>query len=319
LQKDRTPQHFERNLLMNLPFPRREVRWERMFRDELEAAFAEFPVVYFPYGLCEPHGPGIALGVDGLKAHGLSCAAAHMNGGIVAPAWFWHIAEMGGDAIWCRDTIGEVDRSWFTSFPPWMLLKSAVYHARAAEHMGFKGAIFYSGHGGPLIDDFKRVIDLLQPFVGTRLAMVYGKDANPTGFGDGLPDCGHGGKSEMSPLWALEPDCVDWSRLPPAKTGPDFAMGDDIYQSDRRAGEAMVQRVAQGMGRIARGLIDEYDRVKPSHTFIRFEQVEEFWDAQVKPVLPDLNTMQVRFWEDQTDLDPSSYWYPNWLPPERPY
>ena len=35
----------------------REVRWERMFPDELEAAFAACPVVYFAYGLCEPHGP----------------------------------------------------------------------------------------------------------------------------------------------------------------------------------------------------------------------------------------------------------------------
>ena len=33
---------------------RREVRWERMLPDELEAAFAECPVLYFSYGLCEP-------------------------------------------------------------------------------------------------------------------------------------------------------------------------------------------------------------------------------------------------------------------------
>ena len=33
---------------------RREVRWERMFPDELEAAFEDCPVVYLPYGLCEP-------------------------------------------------------------------------------------------------------------------------------------------------------------------------------------------------------------------------------------------------------------------------
>ena len=42
----------------------REVRWERMFPDQLERAFAECPVVYFPYGLCEPHGPHNTLGLD---------------------------------------------------------------------------------------------------------------------------------------------------------------------------------------------------------------------------------------------------------------
>ena len=36
---------------------RREVRWQLVFPDELEAAIAEFPIVYMPYGQCEPHGP----------------------------------------------------------------------------------------------------------------------------------------------------------------------------------------------------------------------------------------------------------------------
>jgi len=31
----------------------KEVRWERMFPDQLEAAFNECPAVYFTYGLCE--------------------------------------------------------------------------------------------------------------------------------------------------------------------------------------------------------------------------------------------------------------------------
>ena len=42
--------------------PSREVQWERMFPDELEAAFAACPVVYLPYGLCEPHGWHNAVG-----------------------------------------------------------------------------------------------------------------------------------------------------------------------------------------------------------------------------------------------------------------
>ena len=63
----------------------REVRWERMFPDELETAFAQCPVVYFAYGLCEPHGPQSALGLDALKAHAIAFEAARSHGGIVAP------------------------------------------------------------------------------------------------------------------------------------------------------------------------------------------------------------------------------------------
>lgn len=61
----------------------KEVRWERMFVDQLEAAFAECPLVYFAYGLCEPHGPQCALGLDALKAHAIACEAARACEGSV--------------------------------------------------------------------------------------------------------------------------------------------------------------------------------------------------------------------------------------------
>src|SRR5215831_11393881 len=73
--------------------PMREVRWERMFPDELEQRFQDCPVVYFAYGLCEPHGPQNAVGLDTLKAHAIACRAAQTHGGIVAPPDYWHIHE----------------------------------------------------------------------------------------------------------------------------------------------------------------------------------------------------------------------------------
>jgi creatinine amidohydrolase len=288
-----------------------------MFRDELEDSFKACPLVYFPYGLCEPHGPGITLGIDALNAHGTATAAARAHGGIVAPPWYWHIAEMGGDGIWCRDTIGEVERSWFTSFPPWMFFKSACYHIRTAEHMGFHAAIFFTGHAGLLVDDFRRMLELIQPFVGTRLSFQTVWDTNPEGFGDGLPEDGHAGKVEMSRLWALEPDCVDFSRLPPAKTGHDFAMAADAIKSNRKVGEQMVARSVKSLGELTASLLEEYDRVKPEHTFIRFEQVEAFWDEKIRPVFKTFGSMQEKYWDYQQPIEPGSVWYPNWLPPDR--
>ncbi|MBV9850424.1 MAG: creatininase family protein [Armatimonadetes bacterium] len=60
------------------------MRWKRMFLDELEAAFAECPVVYFLQGLCEPHGQHCAVGLDALKAHAVAKRAAREYGGIAA-------------------------------------------------------------------------------------------------------------------------------------------------------------------------------------------------------------------------------------------
>ena len=111
----------------------REVRWERMFPDQLEAAFAETPVLYIPYGLCEPHGPQNTLGLDALKAHAICCRAARADGGIVAPPDYWHIHEVGHYAAWARREVGEVARNWLTAVPPWIHFKNVCYHVRAAD------------------------------------------------------------------------------------------------------------------------------------------------------------------------------------------
>ena len=71
----------------------KEVRWERMFPDQLEAAFNDCPAVYFTYGLCEPHGPQNTVGLDTLKAHAIACRAAQTRGGIVAPPDYWYIHQ----------------------------------------------------------------------------------------------------------------------------------------------------------------------------------------------------------------------------------
>src|ERR1700730_1018339 len=115
-----------------------EVRWERMFPDQLEAAFAARPIVYFAYCLCEPHGPQNTVGLDALKAHGIACAAAREHGGIVAPPDYWHCHEIGGFGIWAAAEVGEVERTWLTAVPPWVHFKNVCYQIRAADAIGFQ-------------------------------------------------------------------------------------------------------------------------------------------------------------------------------------
>src|SRR5580693_1840493 len=205
----------------------REVRWERMFPDELESAFAANPTVYFAYGLCEPHGPQNTLGLDALKAHAICCRAARKHGGIVAPPDYWHIHEVGGYATWAEKNVGEPPRTWLTSMPPWQHFKNVCYHIRQAEVHGFHAAIFMTGHYGPNYLDLYSLIELIQPKVRVRLYGIPDFVANQPGFdNDGKSTGDHAGKVETSLLWALEPDCVDISRLPPtAAPPPHFAMG----------------------------------------------------------------------------------------------
>jgi len=278
----------------------REVRWERMFPDELEAAFAEAPVLYLPYGLCEPHGPQNTLGLDALKAHALCRRAAEEGGGIVAPPDYWHIHEVGHYAAWARREVGEVARKWLTAVPPWIHFKNVCYHVRAAEQIGFKAVILLTGHYGPNWQDLKTLCGLLQPRVRARLFGLPDFEANVPGFdADGSSGGDHAGRVETSLLWSLEPACVDAGRLPPlplAPAGPVgryFAMGRDAHQASRRIGDRMVDDEVAFLIARAAELVAAHDAAPAPEgpTLRSFEDVERFWADVVAPVIGTFKSM----------------------------
>jgi len=287
----------------------REVQWERMFPDELEMAFQACPVVYFTYGLCEPHGPQNTLGLDEIKAHAIACQSARQNGGIVAPADYWHIHEIGLYAAWAEEAVGRPPHTWLTAMPPWQHFKNVCYHVRAADALGFHAAILLTGHYGANWEDLGELVRLLQPFVGTRLYSLPEFESNYKGFsGDGRDTGDHAGKVETSLLWALEPDCVDVSRMPKEyQRGQQFAMGKDAFQANRRVGERMVADEVEWLGHKAAELLAEYDRLKPLHNFTTFETVERVWAEVVEPVVPQFKTMQPM----QGELPADSPWKAN--------
>jgi creatinine amidohydrolase len=294
-----------------------EVRWERMFPDQLEARFAASPVVYFPYGLCEPHGPQCAVGLDALKAHALCCAAAREHGGIVAPPDYWHIHEMSGYASWAERWVGEVERTWLTAMPPWQHFRNVLYHVRAADALGFHAAIFLTGHYGPNWNDLKTLLEWVQPHTGTRLYGLPDFEANTPGFdGDGKSSGDHAGRVETSLLWALEPACVDVSRLPaPDAPGPHFAMGPTAPASNRRTGERMVADEVRWLGAKAAELRSEYARLRPEHRLRTWSDVERLWDEVVRPRFRELTTMQPT-WAEREPPAETSRWRANWPVPD---
>jgi creatinine amidohydrolase len=296
----------------------RDVRWERMFPDELERAFAECPLVYFAYGLCEPHGPQNAVGLDALKAHAIACAAARAHGGIVAPPDYWHIHESGGYAQWAFRNVGEVQRTWLTCMPAWQHFKNVCYHIRMADTLGFHAAILITGHYGPNWQDLKTLVELVQPRVGARLYSLPDWEANQPGFdNDGKSGGDHAGKIETSLLWALEPACVDMSRVPPAGApGRHFAMGPTVRQSDQRVGGRMVADEVRWLGAKAKELLAAYDAAKPAHKLRTFEDVEVLWENAVRPKLKDFLTMQTSL-PGREPVPEDSVWHANWRVPQR--
>lgn len=288
-----------------------EVRWERLLPRELEAAFERCPAVYFGYGLCEPHGPHCALGLDGLKAHGLLVRTAREHGGIVAPTDWWHVHEVGHYAIWGAQHVGET-RPWITSLPPWVHFKNVCYHIRTAEVLDFRAAILLTGHYGPNWRDLKTLVEIVQPYVRVRLYGLPEFEANRPGFPTDGADGDHAGKVETSLLWAMEPEAVDISRIPAEPRQPLFGLGEDAKESDRAAGEKMVADIVAWLGAKKEELLNEYDPDRPS-LLRTFDQVEEFWEEQVRPILPRFKSLKGA-WTENDGPPEDSRWHENWLP-----
>ena len=118
-------------------------------------------------------------------------------------------------------------------------------------------------------------------------------------------------------MWALEPDCVDVSRLPaPDAPGPHFAMGPTAHESERQVGERMVTNEVQWLGAKAKELLDAYAESTPMRQPLTFDQIEEIWERDVRPRLKEFESMQSRW---STDEGPSqdSRWYAQWRVPDR--
>jgi creatinine amidohydrolase len=268
----------------------KEVRWERLFPDQLEARFAHCPLLYLTYGLCEPHGPQNAVGLDALKAHAIAVDAARSHGGIVAPPDYWHVHELGNSARWGHVVIGQA-RTWLTSLPPWQHFKNVCYHVRAADALGFHAVILLTGHFAAW-EDLKTLVDLIQPKVGARLYALPDFEANVQGFdGDGA-QADHAGKVETSMLWALHPECVDVSRFPPAGAdGPHFGMGSDAIQANRKTGERMVDDEVRWLGAKGKELLERYVHERPKVKLRTFVEVEAMWEEVVLPRLLSFPSM----------------------------
>lgn len=270
--------------------PVREVRWERMLRHELEAAFEECPSVYFAYGLCEPHGPQNALGLDALKAHGILVTLARQHGGIVAPPDFWHVHELQGYATWSHEWIGQM-RPWLTAVPPWVHFKNVCYQLRATEVLGFETAILLTGHYGPNWRDLKTVLEKIQPHLRMQVYGLPDFEANKPGFdGDGAGG-DHAGKVETSLLWALEPESVDVSRVVEPGEKPFFAQGPNAGEASREIGERMVADEVRWLAAKREELRASYDGEAESR-LRTFDDVEVFWRDEIQPMVSDLESMQ---------------------------
>jgi len=266
-----------------------EVRWELMCPDQLEEALARRPVLYLTYGLCEPHGPYSAVGLDAIKVHSLACEAAARHGGVVAPAFFWHIHEMGIEAPWADGTIGN-HNPWLTTLPPWVFYQCVWFQLRAAVERGFRATVLLTGHM-PYERDLRRLAEL---FMRHSDLQVWAASDVDLQAGGGASD-GHAGRYETSLLWALQPDLVDMSRLEADHSADRVMAGaEGARQASRREGMRLVEAAVERLGEAVAQLLDRpaEGTGPPGRVGMTIDEAEGLWRAEVLPVLRDFVSFQ---------------------------
>lgn len=189
---------------------------------EVLAEIGRFPVVYWPLGLIEWHGPHLPLGVDAFNAEAVALRAAEAGGGLVMPpTYFGTERERSSEML---DWLGFAGDEWVIGmdFPANSLPSMYAYedhfalvvreNLRMMANMGFKIIVAITGHAASnQIDTLERVAAEFDATGQVQVLVVLPFVANE----EGILEVGHASRIETSVMLALQPETVQLEVLPP--------------------------------------------------------------------------------------------------------
>jgi len=236
----------------------RKVRYEEMLPQEMEAAVAEMPVIYLPFGTLEWHGLHLALGNDAVKAYELCLRAAERSGGVVAPATYW--------------AIGGMPHPWTSRIDPAVAEKLFYAIYEQMSHIGFKVIIAVTGHYG--LDQYYTLKKAAAEFMYKSGVTIF-----PGPEYEVVTEMGyrgdHAAKWETSILWALRPELVDMGRLSRDMKEPLEGVGgeDPRIHASRELGEQVVAAMVERLAELAKRLVGITPLERSKHLEVLSRQV----------------------------------------------
>lgn len=206
--------------------------YEQLMPAEIEGIFARTPVAYLPWGALEYHGKHAAVGLDGLKAHGLCVALAKVAGGLVFPPVYV-----------AANTIKEVKdlthRRHSLNFKEETLRILAREHLEQLADEKFRVVFLLAGHvGQPHYDILKdEAAKFNAAQTGTKVVCTSETDL----IAKEIVIVNHAALGEISFLMHTHPHAVDLARLPRDRE-PTLA-DDAVWGPDPRTASAEKGRV----------------------------------------------------------------------------
>ncbi|MFZ9683150.1 MAG: creatininase family protein [Cephaloticoccus sp.] len=180
-------------------------RYERLMPAEIEQIHATHPVAYLPWGALEYHGKHAAVGLDGLKAHGLCVELAQAAGGLVLPPVY-----VAANTI--KFAPGLEHKRHSLNFSEATLRVLAREHFAQLADEKFRVVFTLCGHvGQPHYDIIKEEAAAINgTHTGTQVIATSETDL----IDKSIVIVNHAALGEVSFLMHTDPDCVDLSRLP---------------------------------------------------------------------------------------------------------
>lgn len=251
----------------------REVRFEYLRPHQLRDARERADIAFLPLGALEWHGLHNALGLDGVKAHGVCVRAAQkLGGGVVFPPLFWGVPRdsfymdtFGGDltpriaaayGIAPETIIGDTPHGGLDRQEQWLHYQRLIRMSlEQIAGFGFRSIYMCTGHAplvtfaAPAAKAFTRATKM----AGRTVTVDWGGEGEAAGL---ITD--HAGEWETSLMMALAPETVDLTEL---GRHPDYigvGAGRNAVGATTAQGEAWLEACTDGIVAEARWLIENY-------------------------------------------------------------
>jgi creatinine amidohydrolase len=201
--------------------------YEQLMPAEIEAIHAQMPVAYLPWGALEYHGKHAAIGLDGLKAHGLCVELAKVAGGLVLPPVY-----IAANTIKLAPGLAHHRHS--LNFSEDLVRILAREHLTQLAGEKFRVVLLLAGHvGQPHYDILK---DEAQKFNAAQTATTVICTSETDLISPDIVIVNHAALGEVSFLMAIAPECIDLTRLP-ADREPSLE-ADAVWGPDPRSASA---------------------------------------------------------------------------------